>query len=78
MLPFGLSKFETVFFLVFEQLVEFMGGTRIHDDGVLLPVPPQAPCIEVGRPDRTELTVDRDDFRMMEPRLVVREWLRVK
>ena len=70
LVPFLLREEERILLLLLKQLVQLPCDVRVDDNGIFLAVPTQRASIEVGRADGTKLSIDHDDLRMMEPRLV--------
>ena len=68
--PRLLGEAEGVVFLAVEEAVQLVRGTAIEDDGVLLIVPGEAACVEVGRAHSAESAIDHDDLGVVEARLV--------
>lgn len=76
-LPWGAELFpslrceqEGILLVALKHIVQFFCRTRIDDDGIFLIVEPQTAGIEVSTAHRAELSVDHDDFRVMESRFI--------
>ena len=64
--PFFFGEVETIFLFAIEKVIQLLCGARIEDYSILFIVPTPASCIEISTADGTKLSIDGDDFGVME------------